>query len=71
MKEAKMTYEAFKEKVKNLLITNPRGLTWSEIKTKANFPQKVPNNTWVKWMERDIGLIRKKESGIITWMVDK
>ncbi len=71
MKEEKMTYETFKEKIKDLLITNPRGLTWSEIKTRANFPQKVPNNTWVKWMERDIGLIREKTSGNITWKVNK
>ena len=71
MKTGEITYEEFKEKIKDLLIANPKGLTWGEIKKRANFPQKVPNNAWVRWMERDIGLIREKESGIITWKVNK
>jgi len=43
-------------------------LTWTEIKDKACFKQKVPNNKWVKWMEEDIGLVREKtKEGKTLW----
>jgi len=43
-------------------------LTWSEIKETAGFQQKVPNNKWVKWMEEDIGLVRKRtKDGKTLW----
>jgi bifunctional DNA-binding transcriptional regulator/antitoxin component of YhaV-PrlF toxin-antitoxin module len=54
----KMTYEEFKNAILNLLRTEPQGLSWMEIKKRLNLPQKVPNNLWVKMMERDIGLVR-------------
>jgi hypothetical protein len=71
MGEAKIPYEKFSEKVKVLLKENPEGLTWGDIKTKAGFPQKVPNNAWVRSMEKDIGLIRKKRGTAIIWSVNK
>lgn len=43
-------------------------LTWAEIKEKAGFEQKVPNNKWVRWMEEDIGLVREKtKEGKTVW----
>ncbi len=65
----KMTYEEFKEKVGNLLRSVPKGLTWTEIKARLKLPQKVPNNLWVRLMERDVGLVRKfnSQTGKTLW----
>jgi hypothetical protein len=61
-----LTYEDFRDKVRQALGSGP--LTWTEIRTKANLPQKFPNNQWVHRMQTDIGLERKKDShGIIHW----
>jgi hypothetical protein len=61
-----LTYEDFRDKVRQTLESGP--LTWTEIRTTANLPQKFPNNQWVHRMQEDIGLERKKDSqGIIHW----
>jgi antitoxin component of MazEF toxin-antitoxin module len=57
-KPNKMSYGEFKEKILELLKTEPRGLSWTEIKNRLSLPQKVPNNLWVRMMEEDIGLVR-------------
>jgi hypothetical protein len=67
-KKAMMTYDDFKEKIAATLKTAGRPLTWTEIRTTASLPQAFPNNQWVHKMERDIGLVRRKEpDGIIHW----
>ena len=66
-KTKKMTYDVFKEKIKKILDKNKKGLGWSEIRNIGNFEQKVPNNKWVRQMEKDIGLIRNKEGNKIIW----
>jgi antitoxin component of MazEF toxin-antitoxin module len=57
-KPRKMSYEEFREKILELLKTEPVGLPWTEIKNRLSLPQKVPNNLWVRMMEKDIGLVR-------------
>lgn len=57
-KPKKMSYGEFKEKILELLRTEPAGLSWTEIRNRLSLPQKVPNNLWVRMMEKDIGLIR-------------
>src|ERR1035438_6194557 len=61
-----LTYDDFRDKIRDAL---KRGsLTWTEIRTIAKLPQKFPNNKWVRQMEKDIGLTRKRDSnGIIHW----
>ena len=63
----KMSYDEFKEKVEEALKAEPEGLTWTEIRGRANFKQKVPNNMWVKMMETDIGLVREKKERRTIW----
>lgn len=58
-KPKKMTYKEFRDKIEGLLKTKPEGLTWTDIRNTLKLPQKVPNNLWVKMMERDIGLSRE------------
>lgn len=60
-------YEDFKNKVKEVLEEAGKPLTWKEIREKAGFTQKFPNNVWVRNMEKDAGLVREKIKGKIYW----
>jgi hypothetical protein len=62
-----MTYEDFRAKVEAALrASGPT--TWTELRTAAKLPQAFPNNQWVRRLEKDIGLTRKRDNhGIITW----
>ena len=54
-------YEQFKNAVKSLLERYYiNGLKWTQIRDMLNYPQVVPNNKWVRNLEKDIGLIRIK-----------
>ena len=64
-----MTYEDFRATVERSLREHGT-LTWTELRTAAKLPQAFPNNQWVHRMEKDIGLIRKRDNhGIIRWSV--
>ena len=60
--QTKLPYEEFRDKIAELLRSQSQGLSWTEIKQKLGFKQRVPNNLWVRMMEKDIGLIRKKDN---------
>jgi hypothetical protein len=63
-----LSYEDFRDKVKNALRSGP--LTWTEIRTHAKLPEKLPNNKWVRRMEEEIRLKREKDQhGIIKWKI--
>jgi predicted Zn-ribbon and HTH transcriptional regulator len=67
-RKAMTTYEDFRDKVQETLKGSPGPLTWTEIRTLAGLPQKFPNNQWVRQMESEIGLERKRDAhGIIHW----
>jgi len=62
------TYEDFRATIKRTLNAVDGPLTWTEIRTAARFPQKFPNNKWVRRLEEDIGLTRTRDAhGIIQW----
>ncbi|MHA2243766.1 MAG: hypothetical protein ACXADY_02235 [Candidatus Hodarchaeales archaeon] len=65
-----LSYEEFKSKIANQLKEHPEGLTWSEIKENESLPQKYPNNKWVRQLEQDINLERKKIKGKMIWKLD-
>lgn len=66
----KMTYEEFCDRIKGTLQYNDKGMTWTEVRTKLRLNQVVPNNKWVRRMEKDIGLIRVKgKNGIVLWRI--
>ena len=62
-------YDIFKDRVYRKLKTYKYGLTWSEIRQKANLPQVVPYNGWTKRLEKDIGLKRERDSRGVVWML--
>jgi len=64
-----MSYEGFREKVADELRKAANPLTWTEVRTAANLPQAFPNNQWVRRMEEDIGLLRRRSDGIIHWLL--
>lgn len=69
-KKARMTYDDFKSKIASTLKDAGKPLTWTEIRTVAALPQAFPNNQWVRRMESDIGLTRRREKdGIIHWQL--
>jgi hypothetical protein len=69
-KKSMMTYEDFCKQVSDTLIKAGKALTWTEVRTTASLPQAFPNNQWVHRMEKDIGLIRRRESdGTIHWLL--
>ena len=69
-KKVRMTYEDFSSKIAHVLKDAGKPLTWTEIRTTAALPQAFPNNQWVRRMEQDIGLTRRREKdGIIHWQL--
>jgi len=63
-----MTYEEFKQIIKEELTKVPTGLAWSQIRERRpELYQKFPANQWVRQMEKDIGLIRSKKAGKVIW----
>jgi len=67
----KVGYEKFKDKIEKVLKESKIPLTWTQIKEKAGFTQKVPFNKYVLQMEKDIGLKREKNEKTkqILWSV--
>lgn len=62
-------YDLFRDKVRSVL-SNGSTLTWTEVRTRAQLPQRFPNNVWVRRLERDIGLFRSRDNhGIIHWSI--
>ena len=67
----KMPYEEFRDKILDTLQYSDKGMTWTEIRSQLKLDQVVPNNKWVRQMEKDIGLMRIKGSdGVIVWRVN-
>jgi antitoxin component of MazEF toxin-antitoxin module len=68
---AKMTYEEFRDKIKGVLQYNDKGMTCTQVRARLKLDQVVPNNKWVRRMEKDIGLMRVKGTdGVIVWRVN-
>jgi antitoxin component of MazEF toxin-antitoxin module len=61
-KPERMSYRDFKDKISALLIAEPEGLSWTEIRQKLQLPQKVPNNLWVRTLEQETGLLRRLDN---------
>jgi hypothetical protein len=60
--EADMRYVEFRDSIRDELCRHP-GLTWAELRDRLSLPYDRPCPTWVKWLERDIGLSRAKGAG--------
>lgn len=67
---AMTSYVEFRDVIRSALEAAP-AITWTEIRTTAKLPQLFPNNGWVRRLEQDIGLERRKDThGIILWSLN-
>lgn len=64
-----MSYEVFKDKIIELLTNNHFGLTWTVIQKKLQLPQIVPNNRWIRQLEGETGLSRRKDNNDTFWFL--
>jgi antitoxin component of MazEF toxin-antitoxin module len=66
----KMTYEEFRDKIKGALQYSDKGMTWTQLRGHLKLDQVVPNNKWVRRLEKDIGLLRVKgKDGVVVWRI--
>lgn len=64
-----LNYDEFKSEIQELLRNSKVGIPWIKIKNKLNLSQTVPNNSWVRRLERDIGLKRRREGKTTYWYI--
>jgi len=65
-----MKYVEFQSNILHELQRSPSGLTWKELRERLKLPYDRPCPTWVKQLERDIGLTRKRGTGrALVWTV--
>lgn len=65
-----MKYIEFKTKIQQALLDHPEGFTWKELKEHLNLPYKTPCPEWVKQLEDEIGLVRRREEKrAYTWRI--
>jgi hypothetical protein len=57
-----MRYIDFRDRIQNVLINHPSGLTWKELKKQCDLPYDQPCQTWVYQLEQEIGLSRERGS---------
>lgn len=68
--EPKMPYSEFRNKIKTALEHKDNGMTWTELKESLELEQVVPNNKWVKQLEKDIGLKRIRDTNGVIWRMN-
>ena len=65
-----MRYTDFKEGIRAELDLHPEGLTWTELKLRLALPYERPCPTWVRRLEKEIGLVRTRNPGRpATWTI--
>ena len=65
-----MTYVEFKQSIGSKLRKNSPGMTWNELKTALDLPYERPCPEWVRRLEKEIGLVRRKGAGrALVWQV--
>ncbi len=65
----KMPYSEFREKIQNALEYRDDGATWTELRDQLELEQVVPNNKWVRQLEKDIGLKRIRDMKGVVWRI--
>jgi hypothetical protein len=67
-----MTYAEFKHAIGSELRKNSSGMTWNDLKTALDLPYERPCPEWVRQLELEIGLVRRKGAGrALVWRVNK
>ena|SRR5208282_2798293 len=71
IKPRKLTYDETKTTLFNLLLSSPRGLTWTELREKNSTLPKIPSPFWIQRFECDLGLKREvdQSTGKMLWRI--
>jgi hypothetical protein len=65
-----MRYVDFRDAIKTELRRNSAGLTWTQLQSRLALPYDHPCPNWIKQLEKEIGLQRKKGSGrSLLWQI--
>ncbi len=65
-----MKYIEFRDAIHQELIDNPAGLTWIQLRGRLSLPYKMPCQTWIAQLEKEIGLKRESRvHGALIWQV--
>ena len=67
--EPKMAYAEFRDKIQKALEYRDDGATWTELRDQLALEQIVPNNKWVRQLEKDIGLKRIRDMKGVVWRI--
>lgn len=57
-----MRYADFRDRIRKRLRRG-EGLTWAQLRDGLRLPYDRPCPTWVRQLEQDIGLVRRKGTG--------
>jgi hypothetical protein len=67
-----MRFAEFRDAIREELHENIDGLTWAELKERLDLPYERPCQTWLKRLEKEIGLLRVPGRGRgYVWKVDR
>lgn len=55
-----MRYHEFRDSIRQELRRYPDGLTWADLRDQLALPYDRPCPTWVRCLEKEIGLVRTK-----------
>ena len=58
--EKSTRYVDFRDRIRDELRRTPEGLTWAQLKDRLDLPYDRPCQTWIRQMEREIGLTRAR-----------
>jgi hypothetical protein len=58
-----MQYVEFRDQIQKELRRNRGGLTWAELQSRLALPYRRPCSTWLRRLESEIGLLRRRGSG--------
>jgi hypothetical protein len=58
-----MNYSEFKTSIQRHLAKRSSGATWHELRVALQLPYERPCPEWTRRLEKEIGLVRRKEGG--------
>jgi hypothetical protein len=70
-KPRKMTYDETRTALFNILLSSPRGLSWTELRERNPALPQIPSPFWIQRFEIDLGLKREvdKKTSRMLWRI--
>lgn len=72
LEEKFVKYTEFRDLIQRELRLYPDGFTWEELRTRLKLPYDRPCQSWLRRMENDISLVRRKGGGrAYVWTIEE